>query len=478
MVVSRKNHNPSIARRILRDLKRGESPEKLISTAKEISDPYYSALGLTYIASIGLLERPKSEKLLKLVFSNTDKVEQSWRRLELLGEISKRLKNISDEKLKEIQYKQILKILISEKKERVKDFFVKNAKNFPASVLDSLLTNSLKLKGYEFESSKAVIRNWVGNKPIDKLVKILSSEEGDLRIKLLGYLHFQLNKSKIPRDQSPLEIALNFSKSEEMLRYLVRVSSKPADLDLVESHLLKKNTEEAIPISIALIARADRKGWNQQAHQFAVNTEKLIDSISDSDLQSKFKSKLQITTDRLKGEIIPTSPLPKKPMVPISDSGKHTLGLYNTYGGNWNHPHYKAVFKAANLCSAFDLNMALIGFPEIKPERLVNEIKKEMRLPNEGYLSQLLSKNRVRFFEEDIDESWAGIKVITTENPDSKKLQRPEGKICMVMGLGPKGLPKSYVSNCEHHFEITGSGVGFETGTAMGAIAGHLHLMQ
>ena len=279
MVVSRKNHNPSIARRILRDLKRGESPEKLISTAKEISDPYYSALGLTYIASIGLLERPKSEKLLKLVFSNTDKVEQSWRRLELLGEISKRLKNISDEKLKEIQYKQILKILISEKKERVKDFFVKNAKNFPASVLDSLLTNSLKLKGYEFESSKAVIRNWVGNKPIDKLVKILSSEEGDLRIKLLGYLHFQLNKSKIPRDQSPLEIALNFANSEEMLRYLVRVSSKPADLDLVESHLLKKNTEEAIPISIALIARADRKGWNQQAHQFAVNTEKLIDSI-------------------------------------------------------------------------------------------------------------------------------------------------------------------------------------------------------
>ena len=108
---------------------------------------------------------------------------------------------------------------------------------------------------------------------------------------------------------------------------------------------------------------------------------------------SKYKSKLQITTDRLKDEIIPTTSLPKKPMVPISKSGKHTLGLYNTYGGNWNHPHYKAVFKAANLCSAFDLNMALIGFPEIKPERLVNEIKKEIRLPNEGYLSQLLSNN-------------------------------------------------------------------------------------
>ena len=478
MAVSRKNHNPSIARRILRDLKRGESPEKLILIAKEISDPYYAALGLTYIASVGSLETIKSEKLLKLVFSKVDKVEQSWRRLELLGEISKRLKNLQNGKLKDIQYKQILRLLMSEKKEKVKDFFVKNSKNFPPAVIESLLTSSLKLKGYEFESSKAVIRHWVNSKPVENLIKILSKETGDLRIKLLGYLHLQLNKSKISIDQSPLEIALKYVDSEEMLRYLVRVCSKPADLDLVELHLSNKTAEEAIPISIALIARADRKGWNQQAHQFAANTEKLIESFSDSDLKSKFKSKLQITTDRLKGEIIPTASLPKKPMVPISKSGKHTLGLYNTYGGNWNHPHYKAVFKAANLCSAFDLNMALIGFPEIKPERLVNEIKKEMRLPNEGYLSQLLSNKRVRFFDNDIDESWAGSKIVTTANPDSNKLKKPEGKLCIIMGLGPKGLPKSFINNSDNHFEITGSEVAFETGTAMGAIAGHLHLMQ
>ena len=295
MVVSRKNHNPSIARRILRDLKRGESPEKLIPIVKEISDPYYAALGLTYITSTELLERRKSEKLLKQVFSKVDKVEQSWRRLELLGEISKRLKNINDSKLQEIQYKQILKLSMSEKKEKVKDFFVKNVKNFPPTLLESLLTNSLKIKGYEFESSKAVIRQWANNAPIENLITVLSTQKGDIRIKLLGYLHFQLNKSKIPIDQSPLEIALKYVDSEEMLRYLVRVCSKPADLDLVELHLSKKTTEEAVPISIALIARADRKGWNQQAHQLADNTETLIDSISDSEIQNKFKSKLQIT---------------------------------------------------------------------------------------------------------------------------------------------------------------------------------------
>ena len=71
-----KNHNPSIARRILRDLKRGESPEKLIPEIKQISDPYYKALALVYISSIGFLDGKKSANLLKQAFSNVENVEQ------------------------------------------------------------------------------------------------------------------------------------------------------------------------------------------------------------------------------------------------------------------------------------------------------------------------------------------------------------------------------------------------------------------
>ena len=150
-----------------------------------------------------------------------------------MGEISKRLKNLQNGKLKDTQYKQILRLLKSEKKEKVKDFFVKNSKNFPPAVIESLLTSSLKLKGYEFESSKAVIRHWINHKSVENLVKTRSTENGGLRIKLLGYLHLQLNKSRISIDQSPLEIALKYVDSEEMLRYLVIVCSKPTDLDLV-----------------------------------------------------------------------------------------------------------------------------------------------------------------------------------------------------------------------------------------------------
>jgi hypothetical protein len=53
-----------------------------------------------------------------------------------------------------------------------------------------------------------------------------------------------------------------------------------------------------------------------------------------------------------------------------------------------------------------DLDLALIGFPKVESEKLMNEVKKEMRLPNEGYLSSLFSNQRVRFFDKDVDESW------------------------------------------------------------------------
>jgi len=459
-------------------LKKGEPPEQLIPIAKSITDSYYVSLSLTYIASSNSLKSSKSEKLFKTVFSQANNVEQSWRRLELLGEISKKMKNIRDVDLKEMQYRQILKLMLSEKGKNTKEFFVKNAKHFPPPLLKSLLNSTLKLRGYEIESSKAIIRCWINQKPIEELVIILSELKGESRVKLLGYLHFQAHKSKVRLEPSPLEVALKFADSEEMLRYLVRVSSQASDLELVESFILNISPEKSAPILIALVARADRKGWSQEASYFVSQAETTIKSINDSEVKAKFESKLQITTDRIKGVNSKKVSAPIEVMVPLSNSGNHTLGLYNTYGGNWNHPHYKAVFKASNLCSAFDLNLALIGFPSIESDRLTKEIRKEMRLSNDGYLSQLISKDRVRFFDNDIDESWAGSKIVTTANPDSNKLKKPEGKLCMIMGLGPKGLPKSYINNSDNHFEITGSEVAFETGTAMGAIAGHLHLMQ
>ncbi|MEC8073603.1 MAG: DUF531 family protein, partial [Candidatus Thermoplasmatota archaeon] len=82
------------------------------------------------------------------------------------------------------------------------------------------------------------------------------------------------------------------------------------------------------------------------------------------------------------------------------------------------------------------------------------------------------------FFKNKINDQWAGTIIATTENPDSSKPSLPDGRLCMVMGLGPKGLPVSFVKNSRYHFELTTKKIGFETGTAMGAISAHLHSLK
>ena len=471
-----KNHNPSIARKILRDIKEGHSPEDLLPEVDRLSDPYYASLGLIYIATSMSTKSSKSKKIFAKAFVNADRVDQSWRRIELLTEISKRLKKIDDGELKNTQYKKIFEIIITENKKDINNFLIKNLKNFPIDQLDSILEKTVKLSSYAFDSSKAVIRAWIVTTDLNPLISILSKLEGELRIKLLGYLHLQLCKVKTTISPSPLELALESTLSEEMLRYLVRISSTPSDLNLIEVKLSKISPEESLPILIAIIAHSDRNKWHTESQTFVFKAEKTLQTISESEYKTKLEKKLKTATDRLSIPPIKQSE-PVTHLEDISSQGKHTLGLYNTYGGNWNHPHFKAVFKASNLCSAFNLDLALIGFPEISTNELIKEIKKEMRLSNEGYISKLISNDRFRFFDKDIDEAWAGSKVVTTANPDASKLEMPSGKLCMIMGLGPQGLPKSYIDNSTHHFEITGKNIAFETGTAMGAIAGNLSLM-
>ena len=467
--LSPKNHNPSIARKISRELKRGAPPESVLNLARTINDSYYRSLSFVSIASS--IKGKKSKELFEEAISNLERVKQAWRRVELLGEITKILKRASDDVKKNIMFERTLTLLKNEKGENAKEFFVKYSKNYPDEMFEPLLNKSLSLKNYEFESSKAVIRIWIKRKPVDHLVSNLSKVKGELRPRLLGYLHFQLNKSGIQTEPTPLSLALQSPNTEDILKYLVRICSTSSDLNEIA-----KVSASSPGLMLALTARADRKGFSKEAENFVDKAESLINSLKSSNKKDKLLQKLKQTKDRLhvedRGSPKSVSELPE-----IGKAGNHTLGLFNTYSGKWNHPHFKAIHKAAILCSAFDLDLALIGFPLIDKEKLIKEIKKEMRLPNEGYLSSLFSKNRVRFFETDIDESWAGSKVATTANPDANKISIPDGKLCMIMGLGPKGLPKTFLESSPHHFELTGSNVAFETGTAMGSIAGRLSLM-
>ncbi|MCJ2541285.1 MAG: DUF531 domain-containing protein, partial [Candidatus Thermoplasmatota archaeon] len=42
--------------------------------------------------------------------------------------------------------------------------------------------------------------------------------------------------------------------------------------------------------------------------------------------------------------------------------------------------------------------------------------------------------------------------------------------MCLLFGLGPKGLPRDVIGFAKHHLDVTRKGVALETCTALGAV--------
>jgi hypothetical protein len=173
-------------------------------------------------------------------------------------------------------------------------------------------------------------------------------------------------------------------------------------------------------------------------------------------------------------------------------SGKrHVLALYDTYEGGLKEVHLRAIARAAPLCFAFDLDLALMGFPASNVRALAGQAAAETNIGDGGrYLDQLVKEERVQLVscttrDPPADWSAVGLPVATTSEPDAAKLvdfpqalaaARAAGfeRVCLVMGLGKRGLPPSLLKAVRHHLELTGKRVSMETATAMGVMAERL----
>ncbi|MCX8174106.1 MAG: DUF531 domain-containing protein [Thermoplasmata archaeon] len=166
--------------------------------------------------------------------------------------------------------------------------------------------------------------------------------------------------------------------------------------------------------------------------------------------------------------------------------GRLTLGLYNSYGAKFHEVHRRAVTRALALCTGFDCNLALFGFPVPEETRTPREISEfladKTTISTREDLLKLASEGRFHLFPfpERGFPPQLGLVVVTTQHPDRNKAVGPEfivsallgGKsVCLVFGLGHRGLGK-VEEIAEYHFEVTGKGVGLETCTALGAVVG------
>lgn len=175
--------------------------------------------------------------------------------------------------------------------------------------------------------------------------------------------------------------------------------------------------------------------------------------------------------------------------VKVGVDGNHVLALYDAYEGGLKPTHIRAIARAAPLCMAFDLDLALVGFPTDDLEGIIKETMRETNVGRGGsLLSTLKTEGRITLIPASSKEppkNWGnlGVPIATSSHPDPRKrvtfdeLADKNGtqkRYCLIMGLGRKGLPPSLLRSVPHHLELTGKNIPLETATVMGIIAERL----
>ncbi len=157
-----------------------------------------------------------------------------------------------------------------------------------------------------------------------------------------------------------------------------------------------------------------------------------------------------------------------------------TMALYNTYRGKASEVHYRSISRAAALCYAFDLKLALIGFPFGSAEECVERTVARTRIGDGSeYLRAIMKAGRLAMYGKISD--IPGKIVATTPYPDPEKSIGTDDLsygMIFLMGLGHDGLPGNVLESAAYHLEFTGRNASLETCTAMGVLAHMLHIRR
>lgn len=150
--------------------------------------------------------------------------------------------------------------------------------------------------------------------------------------------------------------------------------------------------------------------------------------------------------------------------------------------------HRRALARAGPIALAFDFNLATFGFPYgamgDAPLEVTEWVASTTSIGEGGaYLRKLAEEGRFAIFDfpKHGFPPQLGDVVITTSRP-RKDLARSarqlsalvrEGRsLCLVFGVGPRGIDDSEVYELgAHHFDVTERGLSLEMATAIEAVS-------
>lgn len=535
---------PKAYRRVVRDLAEGRDAYACAERARRIENAAYAARGLVAVAFDRRIPPAERDRLVKAALERVDEVRRTWLRAEVLAEFLDQVQKGPDlSGLDALVPGVLVRIQAVEPGEGLSQAIQGAAPKAPIGALPRLLDRALANPGFERDDAKAVVRAWVegvsprGNEPLlDLRDRLMAIEDPELRARLLAYLHLQVRRrDDLADDPAAWRSAVHAAAVVEdpgarvgTLRYLASQAESMTELrDLAGTLDADADPETAAHLLATLGGRADRLGdraqavdWfraglvaagrvadparrakiglkiaegferaDKDAHAEAVRAQaaKEAERVSDPGEAAAIERRIARSTGEEEPRAAQAPPTP----VDTSERRRDTLALYDTYEGGLKSTHYRAVARAAPLCDAFGLGLALMGFPTDDLDDLVDRVSRETGIGGGGrHLRALHAAGRVHLVpctpaSPPSDWSAVGYPVATTPRPaDAKRVSLAEakvragdgfdGRICLVMGLGRRGLPRNLLETTEAHYEITGADVSLETATAMGILADRL----
>ncbi len=289
---------------------RGRPVEALLEEAKELRDPYYTALALMALSTDPRLPLDRATSTAKLGLEHARDESRDWRMAELLGELARMLstwrqrpgrdgkrgkhgghvrngkhgkEGPDDEESLGPLFAKLVKIASSMPSGKERTEAVKNiARKVHWHHANDLMLLALSVEGdAKVKEGRSVIKGWARSLgsdgldhearegPIDEMTRmILEVHEPSHRSKLLGYLHLQLDKEKLTAPGKggtliqALEAADGIPDEDtrlEVLRYLSTITATGEELQSLKTRAGEfKEPSLAIRLLTTLAGRADK----------------------------------------------------------------------------------------------------------------------------------------------------------------------------------------------------------------------------
>lgn len=518
-----RNHEPSFSRGLVRLAKNSRSEEEisiLVDEARTMKEPYQKANCLASLA----LEMDKKgligvEDLFGEACREVLEVKQDWRKAEVLDWVSskiskssfndhsgvikaletlmgyKDLKELSRNIAKHIketkdliglvelskdndQRLEMIRICANEMMKR-DPLAIKDLEEHAELVLDPFLRSKaygylgLKAKGVDRELSAKYFKHAL------KVSKDVTSDKQ--RLQLLNYLSDNISTAKTISLEDMEEAAQGFKDEYLKARFLGHLAGTMSrtknerSIDIFDQALVtcseindpQDKTKALMTVGKGL-KKSGLKKYNV-AMQLAMECATEVKGEAGEELLKKVREEI--------GEPKGLEDSDPEDFPQLERNRILTLGLFNTYEKKIGSAHIRAISRAAPLCWAYDLDLAIINFPIKDEEDLKKLVLDDTAIGKGGkYLKRLVRTGRVHI-QEEYDDSKLGTAVATTSHPDkNKKVEMGElsegvSDILFLLGVGKRGLPGSILARADHHMEFTGKGIPLETCTAMGILA-------